>query len=220
MTLKEMRELLELTQSQFSEKYKIPIRTLQGWELESRTPPAYVLHLLERCVLADAKAEGKYVDWAEVIEENEDNIKDALRKYAKMDLESNSCLQVFIKSDGEIFYEEYIDNNSWCEHSEPVFHLKTFYTQYVDVLTDLCDDGEGFDMVMQYYMSDDDKNKFTSICDEEEVEPNASALYIIRDNFPEAYKKAEELMIDCITGDMDFDAEYTEILRRACEDDI
>ena len=63
MKVKEMRELLGLTQAEFSKKYKIPSRTLQGWELEERTPPAYVLHLLERCVLADAKAEGKYVDF-------------------------------------------------------------------------------------------------------------------------------------------------------------
>lgn len=220
MKVKEMRELLDMTQAEFSKKYKIPSRTLQGWELEERTPPAYVLHLLERCVLEDAKTEGRYVDWAEVIEENDDKIKDALRKYAKLDLETMSCLQVFIKADGEIFYEEYVDNNSWCEHSEPVFHLKTFYTQCMDVLTDFCDDGEWFDMVMQYYMSDEDKEKFKSICNEEEVEPNASALWVIRDNFPEAYRQAEELMIDCIVDDMDFDAEYNEILRRAREDDI
>lgn len=216
MTVKKMRELIGLTQAEFSEKYKIPIRTYQSWELGERTPPEYVLHLLERCVLADAKAEGKYVDWVEVIEENEDKIKATLKEYAKLDLETMSCLQVFIKSNGEIFYEEYVDNNSWCEHSEPVFHLKTFYTQCMDVLGDFFEKEEAFDMIMKY-MTDDDKYHFKKICEENEEEPNENAIWIIRENFPDAYKKSEELMIECIVDNMDFDTEFYEILRRAGE---
>lgn len=53
MTVKEMRALLGLTQAAFSEKYKIPKRTIEDWEKEKRNPPEYVLYLLERAVKED-----------------------------------------------------------------------------------------------------------------------------------------------------------------------
>ena len=53
MNIKEMRKLLGLTQAAFSEKYKIPKRTIEDWESERRTPPVYVLYLLERVVTDD-----------------------------------------------------------------------------------------------------------------------------------------------------------------------
>lgn len=57
MKVKEMRELLGLSQQKFGDKYGIPKRTIQDWEYEKMTPPDYVLKLLERCVLEDAKKE-------------------------------------------------------------------------------------------------------------------------------------------------------------------
>lgn len=53
MTIKEMRKLLGLSQAAFADKYKIPKRTIEDWESNRRTPPDYVLALLERCVLMD-----------------------------------------------------------------------------------------------------------------------------------------------------------------------
>ncbi len=55
MTIKEMRTLLGLSQTAFGEKYQIPMRTIQDWEAGKRTPPIYVMLLLERAVLEDAK---------------------------------------------------------------------------------------------------------------------------------------------------------------------
>lgn len=55
MTIKEMRTLLGLSQTAFGEKYQIPMRTIQDWEAGKRTPPIYVILLLERAVLEDAK---------------------------------------------------------------------------------------------------------------------------------------------------------------------
>lgn len=55
MNVKEMRTLLGLTQTAFGEKYQIPMRTIQDWEAGKRTPPIYVILLLERAVLEDAK---------------------------------------------------------------------------------------------------------------------------------------------------------------------
>lgn len=47
MTIKEIRALTGLSQTDFSEKYNIPKRTLQDWEYKKRTPPEYVVNLLE-----------------------------------------------------------------------------------------------------------------------------------------------------------------------------
>lgn len=47
MNIKTLREQTGLSQIAFSEKYHIPHRTLQGWELGERKPPDYVVELLE-----------------------------------------------------------------------------------------------------------------------------------------------------------------------------
>ena len=54
MTIKEMREYLNVSRAEFSRRYNIPVRTLEDWESEKRNPPEYVISLLERVVLEDA----------------------------------------------------------------------------------------------------------------------------------------------------------------------
>lgn len=56
MTIKELRKLTGLSQSKFAERYNIPVRTVQGWEVEKSTPPIYVLTMLERLVKEDIKS--------------------------------------------------------------------------------------------------------------------------------------------------------------------
>lgn len=51
--LQEARKQANLTQKQFADKYQIPIRTLQSWENQERTPPEYVLNALLRCLTVD-----------------------------------------------------------------------------------------------------------------------------------------------------------------------
>lgn len=46
-TIKELREQSGMSQSQFSNFFNIPIRTIQDWEQERRTPPPYVVELIE-----------------------------------------------------------------------------------------------------------------------------------------------------------------------------
>ena len=53
MNIREMRELLGDTQSEFSARYNIPFRTVQNWETGMRRPPDYVIELLENRVRAD-----------------------------------------------------------------------------------------------------------------------------------------------------------------------
>lgn len=55
MTIKELRSLTGLSQKVFSDKYEIPKRTIEDWESGKRTPPEYVISLLERAVKEDIK---------------------------------------------------------------------------------------------------------------------------------------------------------------------
>ena len=47
MTIKELRTACGMTITAFSEYLEIPYRTLQDWEREVRTPPEYVVKLIE-----------------------------------------------------------------------------------------------------------------------------------------------------------------------------
>lgn len=53
MNIREMRTLLGDTQSEFAARYNIPFRTIQNWEAGVRTPPEYVMGLLENRIQAD-----------------------------------------------------------------------------------------------------------------------------------------------------------------------
>lgn len=53
MTIKEIRQLTNLSQSQFSKKYGIPLQTFQKWEQGHRSPPDYLVELLEFKVRED-----------------------------------------------------------------------------------------------------------------------------------------------------------------------
>ena len=53
MTIKEIRNLTGLSQAAFSKKYQIPARTIQDWGAQKRTPPEYVVTLLDFKVRSD-----------------------------------------------------------------------------------------------------------------------------------------------------------------------
>lgn len=50
MTITEMRSYIGVSRAEFSRRYSIPLRTLESWEAGVRTPPEYVLQLLEESV--------------------------------------------------------------------------------------------------------------------------------------------------------------------------
>ena len=56
MTIHEMQIALGDTRKKFSERYGIPLRTLEDWEAGRRKPAPYILKLLERAVLQDLEA--------------------------------------------------------------------------------------------------------------------------------------------------------------------
>ena len=47
MKIKELRAITGLTQKKFSERFKIPLRTVQNWESGTNTPPEYIPRLIE-----------------------------------------------------------------------------------------------------------------------------------------------------------------------------
>ena len=47
MTIKEARKQVGLTQQALSDWLGIPKRTIENWESGKRTPPSYVLEMLE-----------------------------------------------------------------------------------------------------------------------------------------------------------------------------
>lgn len=53
MNIREMRTMLGDTQSEFAARYNIPFRTVQNWESGVRTPPEYMISLLEDRIRAD-----------------------------------------------------------------------------------------------------------------------------------------------------------------------
>ena len=53
MNIREMRTLLGDTQSEFAARYDIPFRTVQNWEAGVRTPPEYMISLLEDRIRSD-----------------------------------------------------------------------------------------------------------------------------------------------------------------------
>ena len=55
MTVKEIRIKTGLTQLQFSNRFEIPLRTLQCWEIGQRKPPDYIPKLLERIINLEEK---------------------------------------------------------------------------------------------------------------------------------------------------------------------
>lgn len=48
MTVKELRTAAKMSQREFSEYLGVPVRTLQKWETGERTPPDYVVSMIER----------------------------------------------------------------------------------------------------------------------------------------------------------------------------
>lgn len=55
MTIKDIRALTGLSQAAFAEKYHIPKRTYESWEMGQRTPPEYVVELLEYRIIHEAQ---------------------------------------------------------------------------------------------------------------------------------------------------------------------
>lgn len=50
MTIREMRRLLDMSQSKFAQYLNIPVINIQHWEQGVASPPKYVVGLIERII--------------------------------------------------------------------------------------------------------------------------------------------------------------------------
>lgn len=55
MTIKELRASTGLSQSKFAEKFNIPVRTIQCWEIGQRKPAPYIPDLLATILRLEAE---------------------------------------------------------------------------------------------------------------------------------------------------------------------
>lgn len=61
-TIKAMRKVLKMTQSEFSECFHIPKRTIQDWESGKHLPPKYVIDLLYEVYLTYCQKNASQLD--------------------------------------------------------------------------------------------------------------------------------------------------------------
>ena len=57
MEIKEMRTRLGWTQKEFANYFEIPLNTLLNWEQGKRTPPTYLVKLIEDKLVSEQKIE-------------------------------------------------------------------------------------------------------------------------------------------------------------------
>lgn len=55
VTVKELRTDAGMTQKEFSDYFNIPRRSIEDWETEKRTPPEYLVKLIEYKLRAEGK---------------------------------------------------------------------------------------------------------------------------------------------------------------------
>lgn len=55
MTIKELRAACGMTQKELSDYFNIPRRSIEDWETEKRTPPEYLVELIEYKLRAEGK---------------------------------------------------------------------------------------------------------------------------------------------------------------------
>lgn len=55
--IRAIRAKTGLSQARFAERYGIPRRTIENWESGVRTPPPYVINLIEIAVTLEMKGE-------------------------------------------------------------------------------------------------------------------------------------------------------------------
>ena len=57
--IKELRKKTGLSQSKFSAKFGIPVRTLQQWEQGISSPPEYLIRMMAYIMLLEEKRDNK-----------------------------------------------------------------------------------------------------------------------------------------------------------------
>lgn len=69
--IKNLRKRTGLAQRTFAERFEIPLRTLQGWELGERTPAEYIVNMIEKIIDLEERLEKETSTSWERAHENE-----------------------------------------------------------------------------------------------------------------------------------------------------
>ena len=56
MTIKELRQQMGLSQAAFANKFNIPVKTLQNWEIGRAQPAPYIPEMIEKILSLEAGA--------------------------------------------------------------------------------------------------------------------------------------------------------------------
>lgn len=63
MDIKELRQSTRMTQKEFAEYFNIPQRTIENWEGGKRTPPEYVVELMEYKIKKEREEMKYYINY-------------------------------------------------------------------------------------------------------------------------------------------------------------
>ena len=59
MTIRELCEKYNISQTQLSRRFGMPLRTVQHWYLGERKPPEYLPRMIEELLIHDKEREGR-----------------------------------------------------------------------------------------------------------------------------------------------------------------
>ena len=81
--IKELRDKMNMSQSEFANYLHIPVKNIQNWEQGSRIPPDYVTDMIQKTVEADVSAgvsKTAIENIKRIVLENQILLRDKLRK--------------------------------------------------------------------------------------------------------------------------------------------
>ena len=113
VNIKEMRNITGLSQSKFASLFDIPVSTLKDWEIGRRTPPNYVINMMQ------------------TILQNRGMLADPIQAMEERRLSVQRCIAILLtatEGPNELFMdalEKYIDGSlSLAELEQRVDHLE------------------------------------------------------------------------------------------------
>ena len=143
MKIKQLREITGLTQKKFSERFKIPLRTVQNWESGTNTPPEYIPRLIEMQMILENEidqlrsgqtifgAEAEQDPEKEQPQEKEKDTETVSNWTEKEKLASNILAYL---DDVEISCKDCIYDGKECGDKDCVIQYHKQYNEIVDLI--------------------------------------------------------------------------------------
>ena len=120
--MKEIRAITGLTRKDFSDKYGIPLRTLEEWEAGRRIPPEYVIRML-----------AYYVGVSAIVEQADGNTSEEIKNSRNVNIIRDIENRKIVVIHDIIFKNK--QNIKWDE-------VEQYLEQYINEFYTIADDGE------------------------------------------------------------------------------